>query len=255
MNGFKPRSFLDRLTPTEFHKLGSHSPAFFGAAQTGFSPLDISGLKVWLDASDASTITKDGGDAVSVWNDKTTEANDFAQATGSDQPLWVDSVLNSLPVIRFDGTSDFMQRTTWTGGAMTQQVMMFWVAKYDQGSISGYLFDGGGASNRVFSYGGGVDDIHYFAGIGRDTGAAKGTTHRLYTFLFNGASSNFRINKSSVDTGDTGTDSCNGMTLARRHTATAWGEVDIAEFLVYDATISDTDRDAVEDYLTDKWGL
>ena len=244
---------LSKLTPEPKYKL--NTVGFFGGAQSSaFLPTDVSGLKVWLDASDASTITKDGGDAVSAWDDKTTESNDFAQATGSDQPLWVDSVLNSLPVIRFDGTSDFMQRTTWTGGAMTQQVMMFWVAKYDQSSNVAYFFDSGGASNRIYSYSGN-NYIRYFAGIDKDTDVAKGTTHRLYTFLFNGASSNLRINKSSVDTGNAGTNSYNGMTLASRYTASYFGGVDIAEILVYDATISDTDRNLIEDYLTTKWGL
>ena len=39
------------------------------------SPADYSNLKLWLDAADSSTITKDGSNKVSLWNDKS--GNEF----------------------------------------------------------------------------------------------------------------------------------------------------------------------------------
>ena len=33
-------------------------------------PFGITGLKLWLDSDDSSTITKDGSNLVSQWNDK-----------------------------------------------------------------------------------------------------------------------------------------------------------------------------------------
>jgi hypothetical protein len=57
----------------------------------------------WYDSSDLTTITKDGSDYVSGWNDKLGSGRDLLQPTGARQPKWVvtDGVL-------FDGVDDIM---------------------------------------------------------------------------------------------------------------------------------------------------
>ncbi|MBT3202617.1 MAG: PEP-CTERM sorting domain-containing protein [Phycisphaerales bacterium] len=57
-----------------------------------------------LDAG--ADVTKDAGNLVSVWGDQSTQNNDFAQGNSAKQPLWVASGINTLPVIRFDGTNN-----------------------------------------------------------------------------------------------------------------------------------------------------
>ncbi len=69
-----------------------------------FQPSSISGLRVWLDADDASTITESGG-AVSQWDNKG-NGNNFTQGTGSAQPATSASTLNGRNVLDF--TLDFM---------------------------------------------------------------------------------------------------------------------------------------------------
>lgn len=54
----------------------------------GFTPTDLPNLKLWLDAADISTITKDGGDLVSNWADKSGLGNDAVQGVSTNQPLW-----------------------------------------------------------------------------------------------------------------------------------------------------------------------
>ena len=56
------------------------------AASGSFAPTDISGLRLWLDASDASTFTYSSGVIVSRWADKSGNANHANQSTGSLQP-------------------------------------------------------------------------------------------------------------------------------------------------------------------------
>ena len=73
---------------------------------TPFVPTDIAGCQLWLKAD--AGITKDGSDYVSVWADQSGNGNDAVQATGASQPLWVDGQLNGEPVLRFDGSNDFM---------------------------------------------------------------------------------------------------------------------------------------------------
>lgn len=62
------------------------------------------GFQLWLDARDASTVTIATG--VSQWNDKSGNANNFTQATGSLQPSYT-----SGQRITFDGSDDRLQGT------------------------------------------------------------------------------------------------------------------------------------------------
>ena len=70
---------------------------------------------VWLDASDASTITASSG-SVSQWDNKGTQAN-FVQGTGSAQPTTGLSTLNGLNVINFSddwlNADNSLNKTQW----------------------------------------------------------------------------------------------------------------------------------------------
>lgn len=63
--------------------------------------LDSSVCKLWLDANDSSTITKDGSNYVSQWNDKSGNNNHVYQETGNLQPLYssASSLAGNKPAI------------------------------------------------------------------------------------------------------------------------------------------------------------
>jgi hypothetical protein len=83
-------------------RIGTDEWQVYGDLETGFSPLDLS-PDLWLDASDATTITSSGSPAtVSQWNNKGTLSN-FTQATGANQPTTGASTVNGLNVFDFDG--------------------------------------------------------------------------------------------------------------------------------------------------------
>jgi hypothetical protein len=78
----------------------------------------------------------------------------------------------------------------------------------------------------------------------------------LFEVLFNGASSEFRINAGSATTGDVGASNGGGITLgARGDTVSQYAAVTIAEVIVYDSALSSTDRGHLETYLMSKYGL
>ena len=62
---------------------------------------------MWLDASDASTVTTVSG-AVSQWNDKSGNARNATQTTAANRPAYTTAGLNSLNVITFDGSNDHL---------------------------------------------------------------------------------------------------------------------------------------------------
>lgn len=68
-----------------------------------FTPRSVTGLRVWLDASDASTInsgTPVDGDHISTWTDKSTNAYSFAQGTDALRPIYKTNIQNSLSIAR-----------------------------------------------------------------------------------------------------------------------------------------------------------
>jgi len=84
---------------------------------------------LWLDAADASTITKSGG-AVSQWNDKSGGAYNFAQSSSTLRPLYASETLGGKNVVTFDGIDDNMNAgdvldNVWTGSGFN----LFFVAK------------------------------------------------------------------------------------------------------------------------------
>jgi hypothetical protein len=81
-----------------------------------FAPSDITGLQLWLDASDASTlydattggslVAADGG--VARWEDKSGNARHMTQGTAGSRPARKTSIQGGLDVLRFDGSNDFL---------------------------------------------------------------------------------------------------------------------------------------------------
>lgn len=78
-------------------------------AENGFSPLDIPGLQSWFAADrqifkDAGTTPPANDDTVEQWNDLSGNWN----ATATDKPTYKTNVVNGLPAVLFNGTSNYM---------------------------------------------------------------------------------------------------------------------------------------------------
>jgi hypothetical protein len=67
-----------------------------------WTPALLSGLQLWLDADDASTITESSG-SVSQWDDKSGNGNDAVQGTGAREPSYGSTAINSKNVVNFSG--------------------------------------------------------------------------------------------------------------------------------------------------------
>lgn len=74
---------------------------------TKINPNLIPNLALWVSAD--GPLTKDASNFVSIWNDQSGNANNVFQNTASSRPRWADSLaqLNYNPVIRFTGNEFF----------------------------------------------------------------------------------------------------------------------------------------------------
>src|SRR5262249_9106423 len=68
--------------------------------------LPVTGLTTWL-RGDFGVNTS--GSNVTSWTDASGNGYVFAQSTGTAQPTFVSSAINSLPALSFNGTSQFLQ--------------------------------------------------------------------------------------------------------------------------------------------------
>ena len=84
-------------------------PRDITSAAPSFSPSDIAGLRLWLDASDSTTIEATGG-AVSKWTSKDANSREFVQTSGSLQPTTGSQTINSKNVISF--SNDILRVTS-----------------------------------------------------------------------------------------------------------------------------------------------
>ena len=220
-------------------------------------------LELWLDANDSATITLNGS-TVSQWDDKSGNNYHVSQGTASNQPTLTSGVLNSKNVLRFDG-NDWLDNLVATpvGGSTNRTI--FIVANYTGSSIDYLLYLGTAASSPSF---GSVFGITQETAVRVSNGnriwaTSVGSDHMILTISLDGT------NNTDVSAWQNGTALTISSTLRAQTINTssrfyvggptaAVGnllEGDIAEVLVYSSALSTSDRESVESYLSNKWGI
>lgn len=236
-----------------------------GIGGTGFSPLHLRGLALWLDASDTSTITESSG-AVSQWNDKSGYGRHVSQATSANQPTTNSTSQNGLNTLSFDGGGDKMSTAaawgTFNGPTPRTALIVAkagttgyrWILAFGSESNTGRIYMVGTPSSNTNAYVAWSGD--------HDSGYAMGTTsHRIIVsrlaglrssqiWLDGGAPSNFTT---SVDVNTTST---GPLWVSRQYQNDAeWWKGEIAEIILCSETLTIGEINLIGRWLADKWGL
>lgn len=217
------------------------------------APNEITGLKQWLVADNASSFSFSSGVVVSQWNDESGNSNHVTQGTVSKQPTRVAAVLNSKAVVRFDGTDDSLARTF--GAALTQPTTVLIVAKTAVVEEA-YLLDGSTSSNRhaVF-FAPTTSRWSYSAGTSVNSATASDTAFHVVAAIFNGTASTLRVDGVEVSSSTPGTGTMAGITLGNNQAETLPLQGDIAEVLVYNTALSLRDMKQMEAYMAARYAL
>ena len=64
-----------------------------------------------LDTAAIATFIGGGSGFIKTWYDQSGNSRDVTQATATNQPLYVASMVNSLPGVRFDGNDNYLEKT------------------------------------------------------------------------------------------------------------------------------------------------
>jgi hypothetical protein len=253
------------LIATDNHGLNSTSTVVnITATAAEPSPIPTDGLVLWLKA-DKGVSEMDG--VVGEWQDFSGKFNDAHQIEAANSPLLVTNVLNGKPILRFDGVDDSLSIAGSPSLALTSDMTTFFVVKIDDASTypvvwaktSGNLarpFDFYLAPDtgipKVFRGGaGGYDTIDALAGPALGEFAMLG-------WDVNGTNLTHYLNGSANGTGTlnaVATDEGAPLTIGTRGDSYTRLKGDLAEIVIYNRSLSDTERTGVQGYLNAKYAL
>lgn len=243
---------------------------FFGGT-AAFSPANISGLQLWLDAttglfdatSGGSAVTTDGS-SVARWEDQSGNGRHFKQSTSNDRPVLKTSIQNSRNIIRFDGSNDFMQMDFAFSGITAACYFIALKIVSDPPSVatkSGhpieFLTGQTLASHYPWTDGNIYDNTLTNSRKTVGNPSKSLTEFNLYNVEATSNLWTLRLNKTQLFTTTTNTISISGVNLgANLSQATDYFfDGDIGEIIVYSSILSSSDRGRVEDYLYAKWAI
>lgn len=218
---------------------------------------------LWQDAGVTPAVLD--GDVVGRWEDLTANADHVNQAVVGNKPTLQNGagdLLNGHPVVRGDGANDYLQGAFTNGGAMAQPNTIFAVAALDAAAVNdnaaNTICDGDDIANRHILGTRSIpnpDEWFIYAGSNLDGGVAD-SNWNIWTALFNGATSRFWHNGvAKCAAGAGGAQVIDGLTLfSQQQIAFHWNG-DITEILIYDANLSDADKNQVGAYLATRYAI
>lgn len=240
--------------------------------------LDVAALSncaLWLDASDASTITQSSG-SVSQINDKSGNGRNYPQGTSTNQPRIDTHTQNGLAVLDFDGAGDRFVLSPGGLGRNVGGMTIYVVAKPDSISAARTLFQFSNGTNstqaraslRLTSaskaeVGGRRLDANSFASVAGAsnvststfsvfTGVLDYTNSDAFIYLnqsLDGSTTSFQTDGSTSNTD--ALDSIIGCNLSRNE----FFDGQIAELIVFHEAHNADQRALIWAYLNRKWGL
>jgi hypothetical protein len=239
------------------------NPRLLRPTASGFNPRQISGLALWLDAADGSTLfqNSDGtapatatSDPVGYWRDKSGTGH-FSQANATARP--VVGSQNGRKTVAFDGVNDFM---TAVNPLPTSMPLTFFVAqRIVAGTSFGMTYTMATEFNVRQAGGGSVLAIIPGTAI---TGTSRTGSSDILSITYPSSGSNtFFVNGARFPLEDTGTrpgltgTHAIGVRRATDGTLTFYANVQVAEILAYNAALTASQRQQVERYLAAKWGI
>jgi hypothetical protein len=251
-------------------------------------PTSISGLQIWLDAADSSTLfdATSGGSIVAVdggvarWQDKSGNARHFTQSAIASRPLRKANQQNGLNALLFDGSNDYLIGGDYLDLDGTNQATIFLVIRNPTSSVpTAELInkrDGTGGDNGWFVY---INATGRFeTGLRDSQGYFVLASINALAPMNGGAVLTFKIIAGSPE--QSAAQFRNGLPLAASITNNATTVAtntskavylgileftagsfyrpysgNFCEVIAYNSALSDANRSAVESYLMAKWGI
>lgn len=236
----------------------THPYYTFPPATPLFTPTLMSNCVFWIDAADRTTVTSNASSVVTAVTDKSPSGSNITNAMTTSGFTWNITKFNTdYPSFYYNSTQNI---TLGSNSSLTisQPATVFTVQQLVGSASFQDVFDSTNSGNRMFAFYfvSGTANYRIFAGTTLSPATNAVTTPAIYSYYFNGASSQIFENGTSTVTGDAGAQGSTGITIGSRWTQnqeTFQGH--IAEVIYYNRRLSQSERQTVEGYLAWKWGL
>jgi hypothetical protein len=235
---------------------------------TVFSPLSLSPA-LWLDAADQSTLYQErtgasattlvasDADPIGTWKDKSGNARHVTAPTDAARPTFKTGIQNGRSIARFDGTDDYLRITGLSAYSSPVSVSMVIIPTVP-GSGSKTIFDGQGVNQHSLLISSGLvwNVRTQNSGTNENVSSYVSTTPYIVTWILNGTgNSTFSRNGTSTSLSQNHLVSSTGYTIGARADGSVPAACDIGEVIVYHVQLSTSQRQQVERYLGNKWGI
>ena len=239
--------------------------------EVGSRPDTVSGLKAWF-AADQITGLNDN-DPVGTWSDLSGNGHNVSN-TGDARPTYKTGIQNGLPVVRFDGTDDLLNTSGFGYDGANSEITVFVVGTRRASIADGGSFVTLSSAENSYPWQGWAQGAFFWEH--QDNGY-KLTTHRndLQNALMDTLttqdtfdvlaarinSSHHRIYLNGALDGESvvasGAFNSDWFWIggSPNDTGRNYKQWDIAEVIIYDSALSDTDRNNIETYLSDKYNI
>lgn len=244
-----------------------------------FTPKSLTGLQLWLDASDKATITS-SGQFVSQWSDKSDNGYNVTQPTSAYQPV-LETLSTGQSTIRFDnysgGTSRWLTRSSTAlhnnVSAITVYAVIFVPSPLPTSARSSFIVSIPvvGGNNRVvlahsfavgaLSVGGRTVDTDSFVRVDSSTFLANKVYLQCGVWDHANKTMNQYVNgsdngiSSPYQTATTSSATNTSLAIGNSVAGTNWMNGNIAEVLIFHAAHDAPTRNAVNNYLNRKWAI
>jgi len=244
-----------------------------------FTPSGLSGLVMWLDAQDTSTITTAAGAELISWADKSTNGLTMGELHPGSNPTLSVTGLNGKQAIDYSGAnqlsaSSFGSAMEFLAGGSDTGYSYFMVYKADTVNSTTGIMSRGRSTNGPYYWIFNPDTIlvrnatggSVFIGI-QGTALALTTplvvgltysgsaTFNSFEITVNGSASTITLASTSAEAylnmqADTG-----NLTFGNQGSGTQFFNGQIGEFIMYNRRLTSAQQTQVTNYLLAQWGL
>lgn len=279
------------MSPTWLHWPSTWSPDDLTSLRAWYDADDSATI---FDATTGGSLPSSGND-VARWEDKSGGGYHVTQATAASRPHYVTNTLNGKPVMEFDGQDDWIEASTashwaflnqsggaeivavWKAGTSADPETLNTLLSTNRGSVSNhgcYLAHDSrssvsrddvlvGAIRNAATGGSGTD--YYLAATNDNFHDANTPTIVGLSLDLGNATADdkirFRVNGGTSQGGNTSTrnvstsNPIDPLRLGYFNGSVGWLGGYIAEVVICNAKLADSDREKLEGYLAHKWGL
>ena len=230
----------------------------------GFIPTSITGCALWLDGADpAGNGVVPGTGTLATWIDKS--GNGFNASSQLTAATSTQNAVNGLNSISFNGTSRYLTSVTgFNNSAYTIFVVQYTTSITGAGGSSGYQRTVHGSTGNQYVFIGTYNgNVATFSGSGsawndvaaNSTNVYNYNSSRIVCMQVSGSILSPYTDGSSqtTKTGTTGSFSSFYIGNDNANTQPWYGF--ISEIIIYNSAFGNTQRQQVEGYLAQKWGL